>query len=514
MAKTVRTNRSKGIVAVSQKDKFLNKLKLLTKYLSTQDQALLPKIISDENDAKRLKYRSVAMLLEHPKIVYYINKHLNNLFLFNRWSNEDWFFTLSEICRMYGINNSNMFRYSKYQVDESADFYKTIVNYYKELGRFKPSSNEINALYLLFKAGIITDDDLVDMKSLIDGKDRRSKSEREVEQMVQQPFIHTQSNSGGEVVSPENEERTFDMLAPDIKEFVNKVKNFVKGRNACKNCPLYSNGSVILDTNLEEPGQVDILFLGLNPGPEEIKAGVPFVGKAGKVLKRYLLPLVRNHDLTYMITNCILCYTNNEADIPNPMGVSKNCKDLVNEILKYFPAKHIVLIGDKVMKSMGVKGGISKQTGTIVNGYFILIHPSAVLYNPKTNLPKFEKSFMALEKAVTGSVTDPNAPQQVSNVHVDKMNIPEDRIITRFTPDMTLFDIQTIDEQIIYIMKDSKGRKRYLMEQIQFPVYLKGGQYKDCHFEDSNMEAVAYISSADRSKLMSKLYHNSKSLTG
>ncbi len=513
MAKTVRTNRSKGIVAVSQKDKFLNKLKLLTKYLSTQDQSLLPGLISDENDAKRLKYRSVSMLLNHPKLIYYINKHLNNLYLFNSWSSEDWFFTLSEICRMYGINDPNIFRYSKYQIDESSDFYNTIKDYYKELGKFIPSNNEVSALYLLFKAGIITDDDLEDMKTIIDGKDRRSKSEREIEQIVQQPFMHTQ-NTEIVVNAPENEERTFDMLAPEIQAFVNKVKSFIKGRNACRNCPLYSNGAVILDTNLEHPGKVDILFIGLNPGKDEMKAGVPFVGRAGKVLKRYLLPLVNNHGLTYMITNCILCYTNNESDIPNPMGVSKNCKDLVNEIMKYFPAKHIVLIGDKAMKSMGVKGGISKQTGTLINGYFILIHPSSVLYNPKMNLPKFEKSFMALEKAVTGTVTDPNVPQQISNVQINKMNIPEDRIITRFTQDMTLFDIQTLGEQIIYIMKDSKGRKRYLMEQIQFPVYLKSGQYKDCPFIGQDMEAVAHLSSEDRTKLMSKLYHNSKTLTG
>ena len=513
MTKVVRTNRSKGIVAISQKDKYLNKLKILSKYLSTHDPNLLPGLVSDKASIQKLKYRSIALLLNYPKIIHYINKHLNDLYLFNSWKIEDWFFTISEICRMSGINNQNMFRYSKFQIDETSDFFKTIKLYYKELGRFKPSNSEINALYILFKAGIITDDDLNDLKVVIDGKEKKSTAEKKVQQIIQQSFSHTQNDTS--TIDLENEERSLDKLPNSIKEFISKVQNYIKNRNACRNCPLYSNGSVILDTNIQQPGPVDLLFIGLNPGKDEIKAGVPFVGKAGNVLKRSLLPLINRNGLTYMITNCILCYTNNEQDIPNPMGVVKNCKDLVNEIIKQFPPKLTVLIGDKSMKSMGVKGGISKQTGTVVDGYFILIHPSSVLYNPKLNLPKFEKSFAALEQIITGNVPGSDATQPIVNIQINQMNIPEDRLITRFTPDLSLFDIQVIDEQIVYIMKDSNGKKRYMMEQIQFPVFIKSGQYKDCKLINSeNMEGVAYLSSAERSNLMKKLYHNAKGFTG
>lgn len=513
MAKTIRSNKSKGIQAVSSKDKFLDKLKILTKYLASQDPKYLPKLINDKDMGKRLRYRSIALLLNHPKIIWYINKYMNNLFLYDSWDNEVWFRTIADICRIYGIDNSKSFRFSKFQTDESANFYKTVKAYYKETGKLKPSHNELNALYELYKVGIITDDALDNMKRMIDGKDNRSKSERAVQQMVQQSFIHTQATK--EVVRPEDVERTFDSLSTTVQEFISKVRSYIQGRNACRNCPLYSNGSVILDTNLEEPGPVDILLIGLNPGKDEIKAGVPFVGKSGKVLKRYLLPLINNNGLTYMITNCILCYTNNESDIPNPMSVSNNCKDLVTEILRYFPAKVTVLLGDKAMKSMGVKGGISKQTGTVVNGYFILLHPSAVLYNPKLNLPRFEKSMRELERLITGSVSDNLTQQPVVNMNVDKINIPEEKIITRFSQDLSLFDIQIINEQIIYIMKDPKGVKKYLVEQIQFPVYFKSGNYKDCHFvENAQMEAVTYLSAAEKQKLASKLYHNVKSLTG
>jgi len=500
MAKIVKSNKTKGIIAVKSKDKYIYQLKLMTSYIVSQDIKLLNKLNLDLDKTKSnsIKWRAIGHLVNYPKIMNYINKYLNNSFDLDNADLNQVLFTISCICKQYKIDNTNKLFYSKYKVEEMAEFISLIQKYYSELGLDTPSNGEISSYINLYKSGIITDSIISEMSNTVSGI---SKSTSSISQPLQS-FIPT--------ITPTKTETglTFENLSPKIKEYCTIIKNYIK--NKCKHCPLYSKGPIILDTNIQEPGPVDILILGLNPGTEEHKVGLPFVGKSGILLRKYLDPLIQKYHLSYVMTNCILCATNNEQDIQNISIVTKNCKPIIDEIRRVFPAKLTIVLGNEAKTSLGIKGAISKINGEIIDNYFVIIHPNAVFHN-QSNLSKFEKAFQKLDTILSDSkFSKPLDSQNVT--YVDPLiNISKDKIVTRFTKELTLFDIKIIDEQVIYIMKDINGQKKYLIEKFQMPIYLKSGVYKDCHIIENHIEAICIISALDRIKLNKILYyHNSK----
>ncbi len=169
----------------------------------------------------------------------------------------------------------------------------------------------------------------------------------------------------------------------EIQEFILIVKKTISTRDRCRECPLFGAPSVVLDTNRYDIGPVDLAFIGLNPGIKEVELDTPFVGPAGQQLRKRIKTLPQG--TTYLITNFILCHTENESKIPEPEQVIKNCLPLVRGIVKRFPAKLYVPLGAKAMKVCRINGSISKVSGQIFSGNILpLIHPSATLRPSKS----------------------------------------------------------------------------------------------------------------------------------
>jgi len=130
-----------------------------------------------------------------------------------------------------------------------------------------------------------------------------------------------------------------------------------------------------------------VIFCGEAPGSEEDKAGKPFVGKAGKLLRRALeemgLP-------PYRITNAVRCRP--------PMNKLRgheidHCREnLHDELLKYRP-KLIVVLGASALKSLMKKGNIMSVRGEVlywkspdpdyVPMVLPSIHPASTFYRPE-----------------------------------------------------------------------------------------------------------------------------------
>ena len=55
-------------------------------------------------------------------------------------------------------------------------------------------------------------------------------------------------------------------------------------------------------------------------------------------------------------------------------------------------------------------------------------------------------------------------------------------------------------------MLDKHGVKKYLIQPIQVPIYIKSGSYKDCVNFSSNMDGIIFCSEQERQLLNSKLY--------
>ena len=158
---------------------------------------------------------------------------------------------------------------------------------------------------------------------------------------------------------------TFEELEESIKD--------------CKKCKLCSNRNNIVFGDGNK--QADVMFIGEGPGADEDREGIPFVGKAGKLMNMAFAGLEINRNSIY-IANIVKCRPpsnrNPEAD------EAQACMDyLRNQVLLVKP-KIIVLLGSIALKNiLGQEYGITASRGNWIERKGILYmptwHPAALL---------------------------------------------------------------------------------------------------------------------------------------
>ena len=96
----------------------------------------------------------------------------------------------------------------------------------------------------------------------------------------------------------------------------------------------------------------DIMILGESPGPDEDSVGEPFVGKAGRFLKRRMLPGVGIGEGDVWFQNVVRCYPgrNNKGTIRNPMANDiRRCRpNLIDDVERVKP-KVIIAMGNAAL---------------------------------------------------------------------------------------------------------------------------------------------------------------------
>jgi len=128
----------------------------------------------------------------------------------------------------------------------------------------------------------------------------------------------------------------------------------------------------------------DVMLIGEAPGQYEDELGLPFVGRAGKILSNALNYNGIQRSSVY-ITNIVKC---------RPPHNRLPTKSEINECKQYL-IREIDLINPKIICIMGntaysaILGGkqITKNRGKLVKHkhkyYFLTIHPAAIIYNKK-----------------------------------------------------------------------------------------------------------------------------------
>ncbi len=150
----------------------------------------------------------------------------------------------------------------------------------------------------------------------------------------------------------------------------------------------------------------DIMVLGMCPGPEENKIGVPFVGRAGKVLDEILYTIFTGetepHDHVY-ITNIVKCFLKPGIKLEERW---------VDSCLPYFlvqmsiikPKVIIGLGGDVCNFLLGGKTPIGKLRGDIYNfqiaNLVCTYHPSYLARKGGSKHPDFKKVVEDFRKAI------------------------------------------------------------------------------------------------------------------
>jgi uracil-DNA glycosylase family 4 len=432
-----------------------------------------------------------------PHLTWYINKYLNHLYKFDTFETTDLIYSLTYLLdinriskksipdKLFYLKNTELADKNKQKIK------KLIKEYFSKLHDKEYHDTELNIFYDLVLLNFISTDDLEKMDKHINGGNTTLKLE-------ESDLIPIQSQTNNFVLDIYRE------FPKGIKEFIDSVKQFILAREQCKKCELFGKPTVVLDTNMEDAGEVDIMFFGLNPGTDEVDVGKTFVGKAGKTLRERVSKLPAN--IKWVITNIIMCHTRNEKEIKDIEDVKNRCQEIVEGIKVAFPAKILVPLGAKAASVFGLTGGMSNLSGKIFTsptGQTIIpiTHPSAVNYNP-SNLDKFKKDFDSVlnlfkTEAKSTTISLPKNKPVIETTSISP-SISSNKFITEITPDLTFFDVREVDNNILLIYIDSNGQKKYKLETFDMHFYIKNDTWKNCHPVTDKIDGIVRINGREK----------------
>ena len=157
--------------------------------------------------------------------------------------------------------------------------------------------------------------------------------------------------------------------------------NFKRKIENCKNCALGNTRTKFVFGSGSE--HADIMFIGEAPGAEEDRTGIPFVGRAGKLLDRLLAQIQLKRDDIF-IANILKCRPPNNRD-PLPDEVAQ-CIPYLHRQIELIQPKVIVALGriaaQNLLRSTAslkqMRGRLWQYRGVDM---IVTYHPAAILRN-------------------------------------------------------------------------------------------------------------------------------------
>ena len=147
----------------------------------------------------------------------------------------------------------------------------------------------------------------------------------------------------------------------------------------CTKCDLCrGRNNVVFGTGNPE---AELMFIGEGPGADEDREGLPFVGKAGKLMNQAFLGLGINREDVY-IANIVKCRPpQNRTPLKEEADA---CLDYLRKQVVLIKPKIIVLLGSTALKNiLGEDYGITASRGKWIERkgikYMPTFHPAALL---------------------------------------------------------------------------------------------------------------------------------------
>ncbi len=151
----------------------------------------------------------------------------------------------------------------------------------------------------------------------------------------------------------------------------------------CQRCKLCSGRTHIV-FGVGNP-KADLMFVGEAPGYDEDKEGIPFVGKAGKLLTRIIESMFEVKREEVYIANILKCRPPDNRD-PEPDEVA-SCQNFLFQQIEAVDPKIVVTLGKYASQTLletttaisRLRGQFFKYRGRLLVPTF---HPSYLLRNP------------------------------------------------------------------------------------------------------------------------------------
>ncbi len=150
----------------------------------------------------------------------------------------------------------------------------------------------------------------------------------------------------------------------------------------CTRCPLHTDRQNIVFG--QGAAKTDLMFVGEAPGSEEDKTGLPFVGRAGKLLTDMILAMGLDRDRIY-IANVVKCRPPGNRN-PEPIEI-ENCEPFLKKQVELIKPRVIIALGKFASQTLlQTEIPITKLRGEFQDyGQAKLMptyHPAYLLRNP------------------------------------------------------------------------------------------------------------------------------------
>jgi uracil-DNA glycosylase family 4 len=259
--------------------------------------------------------------------------------------------------------------------------------------------------------------------------------------------------------------------------------------------------SCIAETNCKaDLSKVDVVFIAENPGKDEVKRGVPLIGRAGQMFRKYFKKFGLDKQ-NYLLTNTVLCQTlNDDGTTGNPdKDVIERCKVNCMELVKACNPKLLVIMGASPMSAFGIaKAGITDLHGDVVEWEgiktYIMVHPSFVNRNKASWTPKFEQAMADVAGIIKGEeIIVKKDKIKTEGKGVFRYKIPE----KFYTDEYRLVDVQFLNtsKQVLYIFRDKDNNKIYHKEEDDYICYQAPtgvDRRKIVSYDDLNQIRIKY----------------------
>ncbi|MEZ3421408.1 MAG: uracil-DNA glycosylase [Eubacterium sp.] len=172
-----------------------------------------------------------------------------------------------------------------------------------------------------------------------------------------------------------------------MKMTLNELKEKCAGCTKCGLCEGRTN--VVFGYGKED---ADIMLIGEGPGENEDLQGMPFVGRSGKLLDKFLAAVDLSREKNVYIANMVKCRPPKNRD-PKPEE-QEICIEWLREQFKVVRPKIIVCVGRiSAQKLISPDFRVTKEHGMFIekNGVLFMgtFHPAAILRNPNNKEAAF-----------------------------------------------------------------------------------------------------------------------------
>ena len=169
---------------------------------------------------------------------------------------------------------------------------------------------------------------------------------------------------------------------------------------ACTRCELCkTRTNVVFGQGVEN---AEVLFVGEGPGQSEDEQGLPFVGRSGQLLDKYLFAIDLDRKKNCYIANIVKCRPPENRD---PLGVEQDaCIGYLRRQVALLRPKIIVCLGRiAAMRIIKPDFKITREHGQWFekNGFQMMAvyHPAALLRDPRRRPESFE-DFKGLQQKI------------------------------------------------------------------------------------------------------------------